>query len=150
VSEPGGASAHPLREPPEAGALGEDGGLDVVDTRIAVQRYWCVECETTCTVLPAEVRAHAEILRTTVSLALAAWVLHPDDPSAEKLCDWMFPNRRCVVGEWAQLREWASGNVEVLGPDEVLEANETLQKACVLEEKFRRYCEGPSKWESKS
>ena len=109
-------------EPPEAGDLGEDEGLEVVDTRIAVRRYFCVDCETTCTVLPAEVRVHAEILRTTVALALAVWVLHPDGPSAEKVRGWMFPNRRCVVGEWAQLRAWACGGVELLGPDETVPA----------------------------
>jgi hypothetical protein len=86
-------------------------------------------------VLPAEVRVHAEILRTTVALALAVWVLHPDSPSAEKVREWMFPARRCVVGGWAQLREWARGGVELLRPDEVVttgaaprdRADETVQ-----------------------
>ena len=109
-----------LIEPPEPGELLEDGDLPTVDTRIAVRRYLCVECKTTCTVLPAEARVHADILRPTVALALAVWVLHPDRPSAEAIRRWLFTDRRSHVGGWPQLRQWAHSTAELVGPDESL------------------------------
>lgn len=105
---------------PEPGDLLEDGDLPTVDTRIAVRRYLCVECKTTCTVLPAEVRVHADILRPTVAVALAVWVLHHDEPSAETIRRWLFPDRRSHVGGWPQLRRWAHSTAELVGPGESL------------------------------
>lgn len=121
-----------LIEPPEPGDLLEGGGLETVDTRIAVRRYFCVDCKTTCTVLPAEVRVHADILRPTVALALAVWALHPDRPSAEVIKHWLFPDRRSHVGGWPQLRRWAHSTAELVGPDEIL-TDGTLPKKRVAQ-----------------
>ena len=117
-----------LIEPLEHGDLLEGRGLETVDTRIAVRRYLCVDCNTTCTVLPAEVRVHADILRPTVALALAVWVLHPDEPSAETTRQRLFEARRSLVGGWPQLRRWTHSTAELVGPDEVV-ADETTPKA---------------------
>jgi hypothetical protein len=111
-----------LIAPPEPGDLLEGGDLEVVDTRIAVRRYLCIECKTTCTVLPAEARIHADVLRPTVALALAIWVLHPGRPSSETIRHGLFPERRSHVGGWPQLGRWAHSTAELVGPDEILTA----------------------------
>ncbi|MFB6376021.1 MAG: hypothetical protein ABEN55_23540 [Bradymonadaceae bacterium] len=51
---------------------------------IRIRRYRCVECGRTMTVVPGEVRPLAEILLSTVVVALGLWAYHleglPDVP----------------------------------------------------------------------
>lgn len=97
-----------LREFPESTeSLDETDAPKLEEVTIRVRRYFCVTCETTCTVVPMEVRPNAALLRGVVVFVLAIWVTHPEEPSAEKLRNWVFPGHSTFVRGWPQLHRWA-------------------------------------------
>lgn len=77
---------------------------------IRVRRYLCVECGRTMTVVPCEVRAHADILVSTVVVALGLWACHPDSPASEVVRDWVLAPQESSPPGWRQLRRWASAD----------------------------------------
>lgn len=76
--------------------------------QIRVRRYLCVECGRTMTVVPREVRPHAEILVSTVVVALGLWAYHPDSPPSQIVRDWVLRPDEASPPGWRQLRRWAS------------------------------------------
>lgn len=79
-----------------------------------VRRYLCVVCDRTMTVVPREVRPHAEILVSTVILALGVWAYHPDSPATEVVRNWVLGRNEDSAPGWRQLRRWASAT-DMLG-----------------------------------
>lgn len=77
---------------------------------IRVRRYRCTLCGRTMTVVPAEVRPHAEMLWTLVVVALGLWAYHSDGPSAESVRQWCLGLSGPVPDGWRQLRRWASAD----------------------------------------
>jgi hypothetical protein len=85
---------------------------------IRVRRYRCMLCGRTMTVLPAEVRPHAEMLWTLVVVALGLWAYHADGPSAESVRQWCLGLSGPVPDGWRQLRRWASAD-ELVAAEQV-------------------------------
>ena len=77
---------------------------------IRVRRYRCTLCGRTMTVVPAEVRPHAQMLWTLVVVALALWAYHPDEPAAELVRRWCLGPEATQAAGWRQLRRWASAD----------------------------------------
>lgn len=82
--------------------------LTAQTVEIRIRRYVCVECGRTMTVVPGQVRSHAEILLSTVVVALGLWAYHPDAPASEVVRDWVLGPDEASPPGWRQLRRWAS------------------------------------------
>lgn len=100
--------------------LGERSADLLEERRLPIRRYLCLVCETTCTVVPDEIRTGADLTGPMVVFALAVWVGHPEGPSAGQIRRWLYPGRRFGGPGWPQLHRWA-GAEELLGPGEQLD-----------------------------
>jgi hypothetical protein len=88
---------------------------------IRVRRYRCTLCGRTMTVVPAEVRPHAQMLSTLVVVALALWACRPDEPAAGLVRRWCLGTEATQTAGWRQLRRWASA-------DELVAAGQVARK----------------------